>query len=874
MKPLPPYKAMKILRWFCRQDYLEEIEGDLLEVFERHWEESPFKAKWYLYKNVLKYLRPGFIKSISSIYYHITLAMFRHNLLVTFRNLKRYKNSFFINLIGLSTGLACTLLIFLWVKDEVLIDKFHENGNHIYQVMYNIPLGNNDTLTDVSTPGLLARSMNEEFSEVEYASSVIPPNWFDNEYGLVTIGDKRIKAKGQFIEIDYLKMFSWKLLVGHPDQVLVDKYAVLISDEMAERMFGGIDKALGKSIDWDQDNSEGTYQVTGVFEKPPKNSTANFDLLFNYQSIFEMNIDNLEKWSNSSPSTIIQLRKGVDVDFFNQKIKNYSRNKYEAISGPKYLKYIGTLFLHQYTDRYLYNHFDNGVQDGGRIAYVRLFSIIALFLLTIAIINFMNLSTARASRRLKEIGIKKAIGVNRGTLVLQFLAESVLMAFLALLVALLIVLLILPEFNTITDKTIGIDLTLNFGLSLFVITFLTGLFAGGYPALYLSGFKPVVALKGKLGSATSAVLGRKALVVFQFVVSVTLIIAVIVVYKQIELIQTKNLGYNKDNVISFKAEGHLDGDLQPFLNGLENIPGVMKTSSFGHDLVGEYGGTGALKWPGQLEGEKVQFGNLEVDYNWFELLEIKLVEGRPYSKNFGAEGDKIIFNEAAIKAMDLKDPIGKVIKLWGKEKQIIGVAKNFHFESLYEKVKPCFIQCYPNLNSILVKIEEGREREVIEKIENYYDDYNEGLPFNYQFMDEDYQKLYSAEKRVAILSKYFAGVAILISCLGLFGLATFTAERRLKEIGIRKVLGAGRYNIIHLMAADFTKMVAIGIFIALPLSYILARQWLSGFAYHIELMWWFFTGAGLIALLIAWFTIGIQTIKAANTNPVDCLKDE
>jgi hypothetical protein len=390
--------------------------------------------------------------------------------------------------------------------------------------------------------------------------------------------------------------------------------------------------------------------------------------------------------------------------------------------------------------------------------------------------------------------------------------------------------LLLPEFNAITGKHLSLHFSVNFILSVLVITLITGLLSGSYPAFYLSHFKPAMVLKGKLNTSFSVAWARKGLVVFQFAVSIILIVSVLVVYKQIEFIQTKNLGFDKDNIISFKSEGRLNENQETFLQEVKNMPGVVNATSFGHDLFGGHGGTSGLDWEGKRPDDNIQFGNLEVDYEWFETLDIEMAEGRTFSREFGSDSAKIIFNEAAIAAMGLKDPIGKTVNLWGQDKQIIGVTKNFHFESFYEEIKPCMMQCYPNGRNVLVKIQAGMERKTIERIGDFYREYNQGLPFDYQFLDQDYQELYAAEQRVAILSKYFAGIAILISCLGLFGLATFTAERRLKEIGIRKILGSSEFGIVHLLSGDFTKMVLIAIVIALPLSYFIAHRWLESFA--------------------------------------------
>ncbi len=781
--------------------------------------------------------------------------------MISLRNFNRYKTSFFINLIGLSIGLACALLIYLWVNDELSIDRFHEKDSQLFQVMQNIQTSNS-IQTFEGTPGLLARSLAEEMPEVENAVAVRPGF---NHKGILSVGAKHIKASEQYVDKDFFNVFSYHLIQGDKDQVLSEIYAVVLSDELAMKLFNTTENIIGNTLEWDHDDFSGIYSVSGIFESPPSNSSTQFDILFNYELFLEKRPGFLH-WGNSNPATYVILKEGADIDQFNEKIAGFITSKLPESNS--------TLFLRRYSDKYLYGNYENGVQAGGRIEYVRLFSIVTIFILVIACINFMNLSTAKATRRLKEVGVKKAIGADRKTLVFQFLSESMMMAFVSLLLSLMLVMLFLPQFNQITGK----QLTLNFDLTLVIsvlgITIFAGLMAGSYPAFYISGFRPAMILKGKLHSATGALWMRKGLVIFQFIISVIFIASVLVVSKQLAFIQNKNLGYDRDNILYFANEGEVLESFETFLSEVKRIPGVVNAACFANNLTGSHGGTSGLEWKGKSPEEAIDFGNLEVGYDLIELLDIEMAVGRTFSREFSSEKSKIIFNEAAIIAMGLEDPVGKTIKLWGEEKQIIGVVKNFHFESLYEAIKPCFLQLYPVSNKTMVRIQEGTEAETIARLEQFYQEYNQGLPFDYKFLDEDYQVLYASEKRVNILSRYFAGLAIVISCLGLFGLATFTAERRLKEIGIRKILGSSNLGIVYLLSLDFTRMVGIAILIALPVSFILSKQWLQGFAYRIDLAWWYFVGAGLTALLIAWFTVGLQTVKAARVNPSQCIRDD
>jgi ABC-type antimicrobial peptide transport system permease subunit len=868
-KVLPPKRALKFLRWFCREDCIEEIEGDLTEIFEKQYEDSSARARRIFALNVIKYFRPEFIKSPKTSYHVNTTVMFRHNILISYRNFMRYRSSFLINLVGLSTGLACALLIYLWVYDEMSIDQFHEKGDRLYQVLKNTQQGDGTIETLESTPAMMAQTMAEDFPEVEYATSVIH---FD--MGTISVDDKHIKARHIFADKNFFTVFSYKLLEGSTEKSFADKYGILLSDQLAMKLFGTTENVIGKTIAWEWwDRFNGSYMVSGIFKTPPSSSSFQFDLIFTHTLWADVNANNYN-WVSNNAYTYLVLREGTDASQFAGKVREYSKSKYEKIYGKDGLQWEGLVVLQRYADHYLYGNFENGVQTGGKIQYVKLFSIIAIFILVIACINFMNLSTARASRRMKEVGIKKVVGAQRSSIIVQHLSESIFMTGLSLMMATLLVYLLLPSFEIITGKEF--NLTFDSTLLLFMagITILTGLVSGSYPALYLSGFRPAVVLKGLLKTSAGESWIRKGLVVFQFVVSVTLIVSVVVVYKQIQFIQAKNLGYDKENIITFTNEGRLRKDITTFLTEVRKIPGVVSASSMNGDLVGNNGGGGGIDWEGKDPNGGIEFNGLYIDYELIEMLGLKMEEGRTFSDKFGSDRNKVIFNATAIDMMKLKDPVGKKVKMWGEEVGIVGVVKDFHYESLYQNVGPLFLRCSEFNGNTLIKIKTGEERKTIGRINKFYESFTNGLVFDYHFLDQDFETLYAAETRVSILSKYFAGIAVLISCLGLFGLAAFTAERRVKEIGIRKILGCSEFGVVRMLSGDFTKMVLLSIIIALPLSYFIANRWLESFAYHINLKWWFFVGAGLAALVVAWITVGIQTVKAATANPTECLRRE
>ncbi len=804
--------------------------------------------------------------------------MFKYNILFLYRNLIRDRSLFFINLIGLSSGLVCAILIYLWVNDELHIDKFHEKDKQLFQVM-QVNHSIEKIITTEPTPGILSMAMKEELPEIEYATSVIPASWFEKE-GILTVGSNNIKAHAQFVGKDFFNMFTYPLIQGDKNLVLSEKNAILISDELAIKLFNTTENIIGKTIEWNQEMFSGLYLISGVFKKPPSNSTDQFDLMFNYELFLEKN-PKLENWYNSDPYTYIVLKNGTNTDQFNAKIKNFLKVKDKNSNN--------SLILRRYSDKYLYGKFENGVQSGGRIAYVRLFSIIAILILIIACINYMNLTTAKASKRLKEIGIKKVLGANRKKLIIQYYAESLLISIISLTVAIILVVSLLPQFNEITGKHLRLGFETGIVLSVLGITLFTSIISGSYPAIYVSGFNPVTVLKGKINIITGTPWVRKGLVIFQFAISVLLIVSVLVVYKQIAFIQNKSLGYNRDNIIYFPIEvkvsynlhDYKEGEkyeksIEAFLLNVKNTIGVINVSNFWQNIVDQPGGTIGVDWEGKTSENKIDFACLSVGYDFIETLGIEMKEGRTFLRSFGSDNSAIIFNEAAIKSMGIKNPIGKVVTLWGKKRQIIGVTKNFHCESLYKSIRPLFFiySLDQNSSNIMVKLKTGIENETLERLNNIYKEFNNGAPFEYKFLDQDYQTLYLAEKRVSILAQYFAGIAIIISCLGLYGLAAFTTERKRKEIGVRKVFGSNELNIIYLLSCDFTKQVLISILIALPVSYLIARQWLNGFAYRTKLEWWFFTAAALMALGIAILTVSWQSWKAANTNPSLCLKDE
>ncbi|HMG10522.1 MAG TPA: ABC transporter permease [Mucilaginibacter sp.] len=771
--------------------------------------------------------------------------------------MKRHKSTFFINLIGLSCGLACVLMIYLWVNDELSFDKYHANDSRLYQVMANIK-SEKGIDTRKNTPHTLAEVLPLEMPEVEYAA-IATPDLFLPAFTL-SGNDKKIKGLGKFASKDFFKIISYHLIQGNKSNVLSNKDAIVLSQNQARNLFGSADNAPGKTIGWDVAGMKKECVVTGIFKDVPVNSSEHFDFVLSFDALKDI-MEMGPNWNSEPFNTYLTVRKETNIDVFNDKLTRYISDKSKDDSR--------SFFLKRFSDNYLYSKYENGKEAGGRIEYVNLFSLIALFILIISCINFMNLSTAKAARRVKEIGIKKAIGVGRKALILQYLGESLLMTFLSLIAAITIVFLLLPQFNEITQKSLHFHFNTEICLALIGLTLFTGLLSGSYPALYLSGFKPAMILKGKFNNSIVEQLTRKGLVVFQFCLSIIFIVSVLILYKQIDYVQRKNLGFDKRNVVYFESEGK---DGEAYLNEIQKLPSIEMASSMVGNLIGDkFGGQGAIDW----NGKKIQIHSFGVNYGMIETLGIKIKEGRSFSKDFGSNNSQLILNEAAVEAMGLKNPIGTIIKGRGNNTEIIGVVKNFHFQSLHEKIEPMKFRLDNQGRSMIVaKINKGKEKEALGNLESLYKKFNPGLTFHYKFLDQDYQALYTSERQVSILSRYFAGLSILISCLGLFGLAALTAEMRLKEIGIRKVLGSSVFGIVRLLSGEFTKMILIAICIALPLSYLIAKNWLDNFAFRINLEWWYFYGAGLITISIALFTVSFQSVKAALIDPAKSLRSE
>jgi len=789
--------------------------------------------------------------------------MFKNYFKTALRNLWKNKVFSFINIMGLALGLACSLLIMLWVNDEYSVDAFHENGSQLYSVYER---QNHDGVWSAfhGSPGIMADEMKRVLPEVQYAT-----NYAWNDLSTFEANNKIIKETGNHAGQDFFKMFSYRLLEGNAITALKTPSDIAVSKKMAEDFFGSPAEAIGKTIRYQNSKD---FKITAVFDNAPQNSTAQFDYILNWQSFLEGN-SWAKEWTNNGPLCYIMLRKGTDPKAFEAKIVRFL-DKYNKEQTPNDYVRLG---IERYGDVYLHSNFKDGELSGGRIQYVQLFSIVAIFILLIACINFMNLTTARSVKRAKEIGIRKVVGAVRAVLIRQFIGEALLIVMFSIAVALLIVTLVLPQFNQLTGKQIIMPFnSTTFWLSIAGLLLITGFISGSYPALYLSSFNPVRVLKGTMKFSTGALWFRKGLVVFQFMLSIILITGTIVVSKQVNYIQSVNLGYDRENLIYIPLEGDLTGKFELFKNQSLNMPGIKSITRMTQNPTQIENGTGGVEWDGKNPNSGIEFTWSMVGYDFTKTMHAQMVQGRDFSKDFATDSVGYIVNETALKIIGYKKPLGKPLTFWDKKGTIVGVIKDFHFNSLHESINPLVISLGENITwgVALVRTEPGKTKEALASLEKVCKSLNPQFPFTYKFSDEEYQKLYKSEQVVSQLSNYFSFLAIFISCLGLLGLVIFTAEQRTKEFGIRKVLGASPATLFSLLSKEFLFLVLIAMIVACPVAWIVMDKWLQDYEYRINITWSMFVIAGLLAILIALVTVSFQAIKTSIANPVKSLRTE
>ena len=782
------------------------------------------------------------------------------------RNVTRNKAFSTINVMGLALGLTCSLLIMLWVSDEKSVDAFHANNKYLFQV-YERNYFDGKVTAGYTTQGLLAQELKRVVPEIQFASGfeyASPPG----AGSTFEAGEKIAKMNGMYAGEDFFRMFSYRLLQGSAKSALNEPNGIAISEKMAEYFFGNANAAIGKTIRFE--NAE-QLKVTAVFENVPSNSSQQFDFLRTWSDFVKQNAW-VHGWGNTDPQTFIQIKPGTDAAKVQSKIKDFIYNYQQ-----KDKSFITELALQPYSEKYLHSNFKDGYLDGGRIEYVHLFSIIALFILLIACINFMNLATARSAKRAKEVGIRKVAGASRFILITQFIGEAILLTFLSVIIAIILSVLLLPAFNQLTNKQLSLPFTsASFWLIILGFLLTTGIISGSYPALFLSSLKPVRILKGSLKFSWSSTFFRKTLVVFQFALSAFLIIAMIVVYQQMDYIQTKNLGYDRNNLIYIPIEGDLVKNYEVFKQEATANTDIINISKMRNSPTAIFHHTTSISWPGKEPNLAVSFADGVVGYDFAKTVNLELVSGRDFSKDFATDSTSFLLNETAVNKMGLTNPVGQSITWGNHEGKIIGVLKDFHFNSMHEAIEPLIIRLDNNWNwgTILVRVKAGKTRQALANLQKICKQLNPKFPFTYEFSDLEFAKLYTSEMVVSKLANIFAFLAIFISCLGLFGLATFTAEQRTKEIGVRKVLGASASSIVKLLSTNFLKPVMFAFCIAFPVSWYVMNNWLQSYAYKINISWWMFAIAGFLTISIALITVSYQSIKASLVNPVKSLRSE
>jgi ABC-type antimicrobial peptide transport system permease subunit len=878
----PPRYLTSFLNRLIAPHLREEVLGDLQERYaHRMLAHGKSSARKRYLLEALAYMRPLFIGRQTNEYpssFYLGPAMIKNYFKIAFRNVVRNKGISAINICGLALGILCCLFIFLWVQDEKRVDNFHANGEDLFAV-YATSTANGKVDGSYSAAFLVApgtsrplfamENINETIPEIEYQA------YYATGYELpwghpetFQVGDKKMKMEGSRAGEDFFKIFSFKLIEGTAETALKDIGGVAISKRMAEMFFGSPEKAMGKTMRFENRTD---FKVTAVFDNIPRHSSLRFDYLFNW----EAQKTKLEFASNEIRS-YMKLTKGADVSTVEGKLNNFLTKRVEKRPGLE--QRAGLI---RFSDQYLYGSFANGKPTGGRIEYLRIFSGVGLFILLIACINFMNLSTARSVKRAKEVGLRKVVGSSRTSLVLQFFGESLLFSFLAMLVSLALLILLLSAFNDLTGKEIAFPVAEpSFWAFMLVLLLATGIAAGSYPALYLSSLKPVRILKGVVRFTKGGLWFRQGLTVFQFAMSIVLLIATIVISQQTRFVQNAHLGFDRENLVYLRVEGQLANRSHylHFKDRISELPGVAmvdRSTEAPHDMG--FSVAEAIDWEGKEKNSAVYFSPASVGMDFIKLMNLEVVAGRGFSKAMATDStDAFMVNEEAVRQMGLKNPIGKWISAWKKKGHIIGILKDYHTQSLHEKIKPLIIDVKENeyFGVILIRTEPGKTRQALAGIAAVYKDINPNYPFSYSFLDQEFDKLYRSEQVIAKLSNLLAPLAILISSLGLLGLALFSAEQRIKEIGIRKVLGASVAGVVSLLSKDFLKLVLIAICIASPIGWFLMSRWLEGFAYKINIEWWVFALAAFMVMTIAIFTVSFQSIKAALMNPVSSLRSE
>lgn len=790
--------------------------------------------------------------------------MLRNYIKIAFRNLLRHRAFSLINIGGLAIGMACSILILLWVQDELSYDRFHKDVEYTYRLTASLP--ELDVRVAVSSAPIAAALM-DKMPEIE---KIVRSSWQRSD--LLQVGDQMFEEKRiVYADSNFLEFFTFPLVEGDAKTALSHPEGIVITKSMAKKYFGD-GQALGKVI---RKNHKDDFTVTGVLADIPHHSHIQFDFLQPMSFLARTERDLKENiWDNFNFFTYLRVNKSFEGS--EAALRNFEKTVQQIYKANEPNLKVA-FHLQPLEDIHLKSRLVADVAGHGDIQYVYIFTVVSAFILAVACINFMNLATARSARRAKEVGLRKVAGALRFQLIRQFLAESSVVALIALLLALIIVVAALPFFNDLAGKELSIDPgNLKLVAGLVGITTLTGLLAGSYPALFLSGFLPVKVLKGNLKSGAASSIFRNTMVIIQFAVSIILLVGTAVIYSQLQFIQTRNLGFDKENLIYTRMTGDLWGKYQTFRSALEED---LLTHNFG--FVSELptnisNATIGVEWEGKDPDSQPLFVNMAIDENFIDLFGVTLLNGRSFSKEFRADTSNYLVNEKALGIIGLKpeEAIGKPLTLWGNKGTIIGVVKDFNFKPAQQPIEPLILRLNTWGEIAVVRTGPGKVEATTQALERICKELNPGYPFSYNFVDQDLAKSYQAEKRLGTLFTIFASLAIFISCLGLYGLSAFLAERRTKEIGVRKVLGASELHVVYLLSKTFTKPVLVAMVVAAPIAWYAMNKWLEGFAYHVNIHWAVFLLAFVVSLLIAWLTVSYESIKAAVMNPAQSLRDE
>ena len=807
--------------------------------------------------------------------------MIKNYFKIAFRNLWKHKGFSAINIFGLAVGIAVCLLIMLFVIDELSYDKFNSKADRIYRVDGDIKFGGTHFILAVA-PDPMGPTLKKDYPQVEEYV-----RFRDNGGFRVKKGNENVQEnKVIYTDSSLFDVFTLPIIAGDPKTALTDPKSVVITETIAKKYFNSTD-IVGKTL---VVNDTGNYKISGVIKNIPTQSHFNFDFFVSMSTIDESRKNN---WLSNNFNTYILLKEDADAKALEAQLETVT-NKYVGEQAQQYLnmsmkefKKMGNFDNYSLTPlTKIHLHSDKVAELGanGNLQYVYIFSAIGIFILLIACVNFMNLSTAHSSSRAKEVGVRKVLGSMKQSLVSQFLTESILISFIALLFAVAFAALLLPYFNQLAGKQIELGLLSKGWLipSLLLLVLIVGLLAGSYPAFYLSAFQPISVLKGKLTAGFKSGWLRNSLVIFQFAISIILIIGTVVIYNQLQFIRNKELGFNREHVLVIKNTYSLGDQAKSFKNELQNISGVQEVTMTGWLPTGDYRSDSPLYPDATLDQKTaVSMQNWYVDEKYIPTLQMQIAKGRNFSSQMLTDSSAIIINEAAAKLLNFTDPINKTLyyitslkNKTVKEYHIVGVVKDFNFNSLRQTISPLALFYGEEKGSVAMRIKTDNISPLIAQVENKWKSMVPGQPFNYSFMGDDFNKIYSSDQRVGKIAMTFSILAILIACLGLFGLVTYAAEQRTKEIGIRKVLGATVTNIVGMLSKDFLKLVMVAALIAFPVAWWAISKWLQDFAYRINISWWIFIIAGVITLLIALVTVSFKAIEAAITNPVKSLRTE